>query len=318
MRFILLLVAAVIAVVAGVTALKWSGQNTPPAQQTATSQLSQPRSGNVSTVEILVARDQIPVGAVIKETMLDRQPWPAHLVLSGFAVVGDSDSNVIGQVARTTFLPHEPILKSRLGNPNDPSFLAATLPAGMRAITIATDTVSGVAGYVFPGDRVDILITHNVPLEAKRQRGSKASAQSAKPAFSEVLVSNARVLAVNLREAPGKEGTHAVVNPANVTVAVPDAVAQQIRLAEKLGTLSLTLRSLKDLEEYAQPDPTSLESVTQVNLWQSGSSSVRIVRGAGDDSDKDEEEGDSSTQGNERASPASGGMNSNTDGAVNQ
>ncbi|MGE0755295.1 MAG: Flp pilus assembly protein CpaB, partial [Alphaproteobacteria bacterium] len=235
MRVVLLLVAAVIAIVAGVAALKLSGDK--DQGSTATVTTSQPV--NSSTAEVLVAREQINVGTVITAEMLSRQPWPSHLVLESFIVSDGKDENTIGKVARATFMPYEPLLKTRLGNPNDPSFLAATLPSGMRAMTLATDVISGVAGYVFPGDRVDVLVTHNVPAEMRRDQSRNGGASAGgRPAYAEVLVPNARVLAVNLRPAEGPNtSTNANTAPNSITLEVPESVAQEVRLAEKLGTL---------------------------------------------------------------------------------
>lgn len=285
MRIILLVVAAVIAVVAGVTALKLTGnnnqQNTP---QIATNE--QP-SGDVKTVNVLVAREQIQIGTVIKPEMISRQPWPSHLVLNSFIVSDGKDTGVIGRVARTTFMPYEPLLKSRLGNPNDPSFLAATLPEGMRAITLATDVISGVAGYVFPGDRVDVLVTHNVPAVAEAEAGSGNSrrAGSGRPAYAEVLVPDARVLAVNLRRIEDPEGTAAASTaPNSITLEVPAEVAQEVRLSEKLGTLSLSLRSLKDMDKEGVPTPTTYDDLTNAGLVSNGGR-VNVVRGVTKDKD---------------------------------
>lgn len=282
MRFVLLLVAAVIAIVAAVAALKFTGGNkteTPAADATTTQ--TRPTSSNLSTVDVLVARDLIPVGTVIEESMLSKQPWPSHLVLESFVVADSPDGKVVGKVARSTFMAYEPLLKTRLADPNDPSFLAATLPHGMRAMTLATDAVSGVAGYIFPGDRVDVIVTHNVPKEAKLQRSSSAGdiGTSNKPAFSEVLVPNARVLAVNVRRVDTPEARPANPAPTSITIEVPEKMAQEVRLAEKLGTLSLTLRSLKDISGDIQiPPPTTIDDLTRAETLASGGT-VRIVRG---------------------------------------
>ncbi len=284
MRFVLLLVAAVIAVVAGVAALKITGGGKDePKPVVANAAVQKP--ANVSTVEVLVAREQIDVGSIIKEEMLAKQPWPSHLVLESFVVAGSNEGNVVGRVARTTFMPQEPLLKTRLSNPNDPSFLAATLPEGMRAVTIGTDTVAGVAGYIFPGDRVDILMTHNVPAdEFNRTKTDDKKKMNTKPAFTEVLLSNIRVLGVNLRPKAAGEDTKSNAAPSSLTLAVPEGAVQQLRLAEKLGTLSLALRSIKDMEKYDALPPTSLENLTRVSLSRAGMGGVRLVRGVDTDS----------------------------------
>lgn len=277
MRFVALLVAAIIAIVAGVAALKLSGNSA--SNQSAMTQPAQPV--NVAASEVLVAREAIPLGAIIEPGMIDKQPWPSHLLLDGFIIAGSDSANLTGKVARAPFQAGEPIMSNKIANPNDPSFLAASLPPGMRAVTVATDAVSGVAGYVFPGDRVDVIITHNIVWESKA-RTDKTVRAGNKPDISEVLVPDVRVLAVNVRQFSGKDLTNAT--PSTVTIAVQEADVQAIRLGEKVGTLSLALRSLKD-DEGERPHPINSLYLTQMKSVGIAESGVRIVRGAGQDAD---------------------------------
>src|SRR5690349_10888639 len=109
MRFVVLLIAAIIAIAAGIAALQMTGKNVAGNKQTVqTPAANQP----VRTVEVLVARSAVPVGTVIDESMIDKQPWPEHLVLEGFIVGGESDSNLIGKVARAPFEAREPFMSN--------------------------------------------------------------------------------------------------------------------------------------------------------------------------------------------------------------
>jgi pilus assembly protein CpaB len=279
MRFVLLLVAAVIAVVAGVAALQFSGKTQPSTLTAGTAEPRPAGSSDVSTVEVLVARTPISMGTVLDETMIDKQPWPEHLVLEGFITATGPDASLVGKVARAPLAEREPFMKNKIANPNDPSFLAASLPTGMRAITIATDAISGVAGYVFPGDRVDILITHNIPQEISTKR--KLGMTNNKPEIAEVLVPNVRVLAVNVRTPSGKEAQANTV-PSSVTVELGPRAAQAVRLAEKNGTLSLALRSIQDQERKGLPQVTPVQTLSRGSHGDAG---IRIVRGAGDKND---------------------------------
>jgi pilus assembly protein CpaB len=273
MRFVLLLIAGVIAVVAAVAVLQMSGKN-PQIPQIASAPAAQNSSNNVATVEVLVAREAVPVGTTLTEAMVDKQPWPAHLVLEGFITTESKEgANIVGHVARMPFQSREPFMRSKLANPNDPSFLAANLPAGMRAVALATDAISGVAGYVFPGDRVDILLTHSIP-EALAARAGDKTMGTGRPSVTETLIPNVRVLAVNVRPAPGKEG-QVPTTPSSITVEVGEVYAQQIKLAEKNGTLSLALRSLKDRDDRELVKPAMVADLTQVR--------VSIIRGASTD-----------------------------------
>jgi len=276
MRFVALLVAAVIAVVAGIAALQMSGEKTPSQTPQTTASTQNP---SVSTVEVMVARQPIEVGTILEQAMIDKQPWPSHLLLDGFITSDNADANLVGKVARASFQANEPITRSKIANPNDPSFLAAALPEGMRAVTLATDAISGVAGYVFPGDRVDVILTHNIPNDIQ-VRTDKSVRQSNKPDVAEILIANVRVLAVNVRQLSGKEAASST--PSSITLEVAEKDAQSVRLAEKVGTLSLALRPLKD-GDHMNPDPTKSIALTNVKIYGTQSTSgVRIVRGAND------------------------------------
>lgn len=277
MRFTFLLIAAVIAIVVGVIALKFSAKEPPPAPVVApVVQDIAPRSETLKTSDVLLAKVDIPVGTKINETMVDVQPWPAHLVLDNFIVSGNEE--VVGRITRAAIQAHEPFLKSKLANENDPGFLAGALPSGMRAITVATDVVSGVAGFVFPGDRVDIVFAHNVPAEIDETQKGGAT----RPALTEVLVPNARVLAVNVRD--NNVANNGPATPNNVTLEVSDEDAQRVRLAEKIGTLSLSLRSIKD-DNTSIPNPTRMVDLSHIGIFKTtgvtGESGVLVVRGPG-------------------------------------
>lgn len=273
MRVVLLMIIMVIAVSASVLVLKFSNQVVPPPQVVQAPQ-SQPEQPKIETVEVLVARQEIPVGIVIQEGMIDRQPWPAHLVLQGFMTTTSPEAAaVVGMVTRSPFQAREPLIGSKLAKPNDPSFLAAALPEGMRAVTVAVDAVSAVAGYVFPGDRVDVLLTHNL-LQTQSQGGS------GQPSVTEVLIPNVKVIGINMRGSDAQTQGQVQI-PSSLSLEVSEANAQKIRLAEKLGTISLTLRSLKDMQKTGFPKPTLVDDLSQATAPHSIGGGVNIVRGAG-------------------------------------
>jgi pilus assembly protein CpaB len=286
MRAIILIVITVVAILAGIVSLQLS-KPAPEPQPVASSPVviqDNSRSENLKTANVLVAKVAIPVGTKLDESMVDIQPWPEHLLLEGFILSqGTGGSEVIGKVARSSIQAREPFFQSKLANENDPGFLAATLPAGKRAITIATDTVSGIAGYVFPGDRVDLVFTHNV------FRDIDPKYPGSKPVVSEVLVPNARVLAVNLRDATPPGTTPPSAAPTNVTLEVTDEDAQRVRLAEKIGTIALSLRSIKD-DNLDLPNPTKITQLSHVSMGSNikavlpkveGDASVLVIRGPG-------------------------------------
>ena len=272
MRFILLLISALVAVFAGMAAMQFAAPKQAPTSTPAATQ-------DVSTVDILVARVAIPAGTVITASMFDKQPWPQPLVLDSFIVSNGNNTTIIGRVARASFQAREPLIASKLSDETNTGFLAASLPAGMRAITIATDTMSGVAGFVFPGDRIDILFIHDVPHELKNNAANR-------PGYAEILAADIPVLAINLREAmkddTGRPNMGAAITPTSMTIEVSELQAEQIRLAEKIGILSVALRSVNDRDNTEIAPPADLFSLTKVSKKEAAieeDSSVLIVRG---------------------------------------
>ncbi len=204
----------------------------------------------VPTRDVYVARTNISVGNVIDQTMLDRQPWPKHLIGSDFVIAGNNAPKIVGMVARAPFQPGEVILVSKLANPKDPGFLAAQLPEGMRAVTISTDPVAGLAGFIYPGDRVDVLFTHTLlgqrEAEARERAGEKISRMQAEKRITEILLSDVKVLAVNQKAVLTGEEKERDLLPSSITLEVEQDDAQRLRLAEREGEISLVLRSLHD------------------------------------------------------------------------
>jgi pilus assembly protein CpaB len=219
----------------------------------------------VPTIDVYTAKEDIAIGAIIKPEMLDIQPWPKHLKLDDMVEANPTQpSTLVRMVARTPFTKGEPIMISRLANEKDPNFLAASLPKGMRVVTIAVDQVSGVGGFIFPGDRVDVLITHDVTLSQHdefRPDGSKVDPK--KDAITEVLLSNIRVLAVNQKSAI--HGGEPPLLPTTVSLEVSASDAQKIRLTESgNGRMSLALRALKDKDEIELARPSGIGDLSRL------------------------------------------------------
>jgi pilus assembly protein CpaB len=241
----------------------------------------------VPTIDIYTAKQDIPLGTSIKPEMLDIQPWPKHLLLDDMVRADPNHpSDAVGMVVRTPFLKGEPIIVNKLANEKDPSFIAAELPPGMRAVTMSVDAISGAGGFVFPGDRVDVLLTHDVQLGKSHAASSPVvsgsgvgggvsatmmspaammanAAQSKGDPITEVLLSNVRVLAVNQKSTA--HGGEPPMVPNNVTIEVTAGDAQRVRLSENgNGRLSLTIRSLKDKEETELVRPTGLGDLSRL------------------------------------------------------
>ncbi len=267
MRIIILII--ILAVAVGLGMLWMSGS--PGTAQTGAPVAQQRTTGDVATVDVLVARDDITVGSAITENLIDRQPWPRNLVLDGFITADSKDVNVINTLARADFKAREPLILSKLAQPGDATFLGSSLGKGMRAVTVAVDAVAGVAGFILPGDRVDVLFTHSVPQEAAVQLfGDNSVAVGRKPTTAEVLMPNLKILAVNTRTAPPKKDPQGntpppeVHPPANVTLEMTQEDAKKLRLAEKNGTLSLALRPVSEKDNFDVGSPVTVLDISRV------------------------------------------------------
>src|SRR6476660_9725654 len=190
--------------------------------------------------KILVARKALAVGTIIDAESLTYQPWPKELMQSAYYVEGGADSDtktLLGTVVRYQITAGQPLTRGALVGPQDRGFLAAALGPGMRAITVPVNVSTGVAGFVFPGDHVDMVLTQNV------EGGGDGPALK----VSETIVRNVRVLATDQRYTDkDKDGKTEVKTFSNVTFEVTPRIAEKIAVAQSLGTLSLSLRSLAD------------------------------------------------------------------------
>jgi pilus assembly protein CpaB len=149
----------------------------------------------------------------------------------------DSDpSKLVGTVVRYPITAGQPVTRGSLVGPEDRGFLAAALSPGMRAVTVPVTATSGLAGFVFPGDHVDIVLTESV---------SGSGDQPLK--VSETILRNVRVLATDQRYTDkDQDGKVKVQQASNVTLEVTPKIAEKIAVAQSVGSLSLSLRSLSD------------------------------------------------------------------------
>lgn len=266
MRLIIFFVA--IALAAGAFVLTSRLTNTP---KNDTLPITEPKTiiKDAPTADIYIARQDIAIGTIITPEMLDIAPYPKNLLLDGMIQADPQNpvTSAVRMVARTPFLKGEPLFMNKLGNENDPSFVAAALPKGMRAVTIAVDTISGVGNFVFPGDRVDVLITHDVEVDnVTKSSGAVTNIGNKKDPITEVLLSNIKVLAMNQK--PVMQNNNDQQQPApvtNITLEVASVDAQKLRLTESgNGRLSLVLRSLKDRDENELARPTGLSDLSRL------------------------------------------------------
>ncbi len=190
-----------------------------------------------SGTEILVATRALPIGTIIGPDSFRYQPWPKDLIQNAYYLKGAIDPNSLnGTVVRSQVTAGQPVTQGALVKPGDRGFLAAALGPGMRAVTVSVSAQSGVAGFIFPGDRVDLLLSQSV-------EGGEGPALRA----SETIIRNLRVLATDQRTvSEDAEGKREVKIFSTVTLESTARMAEKIAVAQSIGQLSLSLRSLAD------------------------------------------------------------------------
>src|SRR3954465_10499500 len=190
--------------------------------------------------EVLVAAHSLPVGTIIDAASFRYQRWPEAISQPAYYIKGQPGGNpaqLVGSVVRSEITAAQPLPQGSVIKPGERGFLAAALGPGMRAVTVPVSATSGVAGFVFPGDRVDLVLTQEVsgggdgpPLKA-----------------SETIIRNLRVLATDQRmDAKGEDGKPVVERISTVTLEATPKIAEKIAVAQTIGALSLSLRSISD------------------------------------------------------------------------
>jgi len=187
--------------------------------------------------QVLVATRTLAPGTIIGPDAVRYQTWPKDLVDGAYYIKGQQGAAVQGTVVRYAITAGQPVTQGALIKPGDRGFLAAALTPGMRAVSISVTTQGSVAGFVFPGDRVDLLLTQTV-------NGGEGEPLKA----TETIIRNLRVLATDQKtdKPADAEGKTQVTTFSNVTLEATPKIAEKIAVAQAVGTLSLSLRSIAD------------------------------------------------------------------------
>ena len=178
------------------------------------------------TVSIVVANRALAFGAPIAAGDVMEIAWPAKSRPQGaFANFAELDKDG-RRIVISPFVRDEPIIASKLSAPNQRASLSTVIEKGKRAVTVAVDDVRGVAGFIFPGDFVDVVLTRT---------NNSIGPQD----FAEVILQHVKVLAID--QTAGERQERPTVAKA-VTVEVSPEQALRILLATNVGKLSLILR----------------------------------------------------------------------------
>jgi pilus assembly protein CpaB len=243
LRTVLLLLVALS--MAGATAFLvngWLTANKTPVVQAGEAPAPKPMT------EVLVATEELMTGTFLKPDHLEWRPWPKDGINEGYYVKGQSTAaDFEGAIVRSRLYPGEPITKRRVVHPGEKGFLAAVLEPGLRAIAVPVDATSGVAGFVFPGDLVDVLLTLRANVRPDEEEGGQAEVRH----FSQTLLSGIRVLGVDQVVDNENNGPRVAKT---ATLEVTSRQAERIAVALQLGELSLTLHSIGREGPEAAPE----------------------------------------------------------------
>jgi pilus assembly protein CpaB len=213
-----------------------------------------------ATQDLIIAAVAIPAGSVLQREDVKTVPWPKAYYPKGN--VFSKPNDILGHIARRDIYPDSPLFAEQLSAEASLGGLAVLIPKGMRAVTIAVTDVKGVAGFLNPGDKVDVLAHIDLDFEGERVKLSKT------------LLQNVLILAIDQSpvderfskikgskqspEAPKTETKTEDVKgkPAKiVTLALLPEQVERVTLAEEMGSLRLALRAEnKSPEELTLPN----------------------------------------------------------------
>ncbi|WP_333672918.1 Flp pilus assembly protein CpaB [Elioraea tepidiphila] len=190
-------------------------------------------------VRTLVAARPIPAGSLLRAEDLGVREVPTGE--AGGGVLRDTPetrAELAGALVRRYLEPGERIAIEDVLRPRDRGFLAAVLRPNMRAITVGVDAVTGTAGLIWPGDRVDLLLTQSL---------DERVTQLSRRVVGETVLNDVRVIAVDQQLTQGAAGANASPEgrvARTVTLEVTPEEAERVAVAGQLGRLSLTIRAM--------------------------------------------------------------------------
>jgi pilus assembly protein CpaB len=217
--------------------------------------------------QVMVAQHDLPVGTALASGDLAWQPWPVDSLNPAFitdgqapqvtpagttAVVAANFSRaavgavtkgpmdaLYGAIVRESILAHEPVTNAKLVRGGEGGFMAVTLRPGMRALAVPVNASTAAGGFILPGDRVDVLQSHQQ--EGNTSGGGSASRSGQ---IAQLLLRNVRVLAIDQATKAPKNASSVI--GAVATLEVPAADADVVVRAKAQGEIILALRSYSD------------------------------------------------------------------------
>jgi pilus assembly protein CpaB len=218
---------------------------------------------------IVVAKTPLRFGMKPERDNLAEIPWAENALPKGAFGTVDELLKDGDRVVLSPIDANEPVLLAELSGPNGRATLSNLLEPGMQAVTVKTDEIAGVGGFIAPGDRVDVVLTRDAGEIEEVKKNAEGAAGS--KIATEVVIEAAKVLSVG--QAADERATQPKVAN-SVTLEVTPEGAQKITLARNIGKLSLALRS-------ARPAGSDGSGMTTISAF-GGSVAEKVSAAAGD------------------------------------
>ncbi|MCT4655806.1 MAG: Flp pilus assembly protein CpaB [Cohaesibacter sp.] len=203
---------------------------------------------SMELVEVLTAEKAIPLGTSLTADYLSWKEWPAASAVQGYIrrdEKPDAQSDLVGAVARGSFLAGEPIKEGKIATASQ-GFMSAILPKGRRAVATRISAETSAGGFILPRDRVDVILT---------EEGNKGVS-------SETILTNVRVLAID-QNVEEKDGEKVVVGETATLELMPHQ-SEILTTAQQQGNISLVLRSLEDAESDGEEENVNSGTIVMV------------------------------------------------------
>ncbi len=232
----------------------------------------------IERARVVVAAKPMRPGALMKAEDMAVREIEVDKLPEGFIQADDANvrRNLVGAMTRRAMAVGDAFANGDLLRPGDHGFLSAVLRPGYRAVTIAVDAVSGAAGLIWPGDRVDLILTQTM---------DEGGTSAAKRIAAETVLRDVRVIAIDQQMVQGASGVMDNSPARTITLEVSSASGEQVQIATKLGKLSLAVRSAesgpsddKDGTTWAGDVSNALNSRAPRPVV----SSVKVFTGAGE------------------------------------
>jgi len=248
------IIVAVIAIIGVVAAYFLSQSWLTGVQQDVQQQAAPPK---IETVDVMIAARPLSTGTILKIEDVKYAVWPKAGLSEFYIPQGATPpQELVGKVVRYSIGAGEPMVMTKLVSQGDQGFLAAILNPDMRAVSISISSTSGVAGFILPGDRVDVILTHKVEDEVGGSHN-----------VSETILQNVRVLAIDQRSTDG--GTAPILGK-TATLEVTPKIAEKFTMLSNLGRISLALRGLSRKDGDTSGDQNSAPmALTISRTWDS-------------------------------------------------